>query len=368
MTGADGRRQPNTATGNKYHSSAPTTAKKPRVSWIDYAKGICIFFVVMFHVNDLAQEQLGTSGWLQHVVTFAMPFRMPDFFLIAGLFLESALRRPWRHYLDRKVIHFFYFYLLWMTLNFVVLDLQHALLQGAVDASSLVKEYLLRFLDPHGPLWFIHILPIFFVVTRLTRSVPAWVVWLIAAVLHSLDAQTGWHVPDELARRYVFFYSGYVLAPHVFSIARWGEKHARVAVAYLAGWGVTNGLLVDAGVAGNVGWSLVLGYLGALAVILSAVLLSTRAWTKPLRYLGENSIVVFLGELLVGMVTVRILGRVIPDPGTLALATTVLTIAGTIAMWRIVLRTPARFMYVRPPWLMLRETRSETEDRASHGR
>jgi uncharacterized membrane protein YcfT len=47
------------------------------------------------------------------VVAFAKPFRMPDFFLISGLFLARVIDRDWRTYLDRKVVHFVYFYLLW---------------------------------------------------------------------------------------------------------------------------------------------------------------------------------------------------------------------------------------------------------------
>jgi hypothetical protein len=104
---------------------------KPRVEWVDYAKGICIFFVVMLHVNDLVQERAHAVGWLEAVVTFARPFRMPDCFLIAGLFLAGAMRRPWRRYLDAKVVHFLYFYLLWMTLQFAVMTLPHLLGEGA---------------------------------------------------------------------------------------------------------------------------------------------------------------------------------------------------------------------------------------------
>ena len=44
---------------------------------------------------------------------------MPDFFMISGLFLAQVIDRDWRTYLDRKVVHFAYFYLLWMTIQFV---------------------------------------------------------------------------------------------------------------------------------------------------------------------------------------------------------------------------------------------------------
>ena len=52
------------------------------------------------------------------LVAFAKPFRMPDFFLISGLFLPIVIERDWRTYLDRKVVHFAYFYGLWVTIQF----------------------------------------------------------------------------------------------------------------------------------------------------------------------------------------------------------------------------------------------------------
>ena len=45
---------------------------------------------------------------------------MPDFFLISGLFLASRIDRPWRQYLDTKLVHFAYFYILWMTIQFAM--------------------------------------------------------------------------------------------------------------------------------------------------------------------------------------------------------------------------------------------------------
>jgi uncharacterized membrane protein YcfT len=336
-------------------SAGPSAAPpaKVRVEWVDYAKGICIFFVVMLHVNDLAQERMHEQGWLEHVVTFARPFRMPDFFLIAGLFLASALKKPWRHYLDRKVLHFFYFYILWMTLQFLVIDFKHLIRAEDATVVSVGLSYLRRFIDPVGPLWFIHILPVFFIVTRLTRAVPPWVIWLAAAALHSLRVKTGWHVPDELSARYVYFFSGYILAPHVFRIASWAYDSVRLGFGYLACWAIINGLVVAAGWAALPGISLALGYLGALAVITTAVLLSKVRWTTPLRYLGQNSIVVYLGDLSVSMIVVRLLERVIGDVGTLGLVSSAATVAGTIVLWRMALHTPLRFMYVRPSWLKI---------------
>jgi uncharacterized membrane protein YcfT len=324
---------------------------KSRVEWVDFAKGICIFFVVMLHVNDFVQERTHQMGWLEHVVTFARPFRMPDFFLIAGLFLSNAMRRPWRHYIDRKVVHFLYFYLLWMTVEFAVLDLPHLI--HSVGWLGIVLTYLRRFVDPAGSLWFIHILPVFFLVTRLTRSVPRWAIWIGAAVLHSLPIATGWHVPDQFAQRFVYFYSGYVLAPHVFRLSAWVYARVPVALGALVGWGIVNGLVVAAGWAALPIVSLALGYAGAFAVIITAVMLSKLAWAWPLRDLGRNSIIVYLGDVGVSLIVVRLLQPLLSDVGTLALVSSLMTVLGTLVLWQVAIRTPARFLYQRPAWLTL---------------
>ena len=89
-----------------------------RVAWVDYAKGICIIMVVMMHSTLGVGAAAGGEGFLHTVVAFAKPFRMPDFFLISGLFLSRVIDRDWKTYLDRKVVHFAYFYVLWMTIQF----------------------------------------------------------------------------------------------------------------------------------------------------------------------------------------------------------------------------------------------------------
>jgi uncharacterized membrane protein YcfT len=178
-------------------------------------------------------------------------------------------------------------------------------------------------------------------------------VWLGAAALHSLQVESEWHVVREGASRYVYFYSGYILAPYIFRIAAWAHARAAVTLGYLACWGVGNALVVAAGWAWLPFVSLGLGYAGALAVIFVAVLLSKLSWTRPLQYLGENSIVVYLSDWGVAMGVVIAMAKVIPDIGSRALISTLVTVIGTIILWRVTLWTPARFMYVRPRWLRL---------------
>ena len=96
------------------------TAVGSRVDWVDYAKGICIVMVVMMHSTLGVELAAGREGFMHYVVEFARPFRMPDFFMISGLFLSRVIDRDWRTYTDRKVVHFAYFYVLWVTIQFII--------------------------------------------------------------------------------------------------------------------------------------------------------------------------------------------------------------------------------------------------------
>src|ERR1700752_4063920 len=138
-----------------------------RVDWVDYAKGICIVMVVMMHSVLGVEAAAGQTGFMHVVVAFAKPFRMPDFFLISGLFLSLVIDRDWRTYLDRKMVHFAYFYVLWVTIQFTFKAPSFAAEHGWNHVPFL---YLEAFVEPFGTLWFIYLLPIFFVVVKAAHS------------------------------------------------------------------------------------------------------------------------------------------------------------------------------------------------------
>jgi uncharacterized membrane protein YcfT len=91
-----------------------------RLSWVDTAKGISIILVVMMYsVFNVGQDAEGV-GLFHYVIGFATPFRMPEFFLISGLFLDQVLARTWRGYADRRVVHYIYFYAVWAVIHIVL--------------------------------------------------------------------------------------------------------------------------------------------------------------------------------------------------------------------------------------------------------
>jgi uncharacterized membrane protein YcfT len=294
----------------------------------------------------------GRDGWLHGVVAFAKPFRMPDFFLISGLFLANVIGRDWRTYVDRKVVHYAYFYGLWVTLQFVVKAPYFAQLHGWPQVPVL---YLEAFIEPLGTLWFIYLLPIFFVVAKATRGVPPLLIWLIAAALQIAPIETGWTLIDEFAGRFVYFYTGYVLATRVFALAAAVAARPLLALAGLLGWGLLNALLVLHDIAPLPFVSLALGLLGASAVVALSALMANNRLIKgdlfaALRYCGRNSIVIYLAFFL-PMATVRMLllhSGLITDIGTISALVTVAGVGGALALWRLVRGTRAAFLFERP--------------------
>jgi uncharacterized membrane protein YcfT len=324
-----------------------------RVDWVDYAKGFCIIMVVMMHSTLGVEQAAGHEGWMHAVVAFARPFRMPDFFLISGLFLARVIDRDWRDYLDRKVVHFAYFYVLWVTIQFAFKAPMFAQQEGW---HGVGLAYLESFIEPFGTLWFIYLLPIFFVVVKLTRNVPWLLIWLIGAALEIAHIETGWTVIDEFANRFVYFYTGYVLAPRVFALAALVQRKPAAALVGLSGWALINGALVMAGVANRPFVSLALGLAGAGAVVATAALIARSDAVQSLRYCGQNSIVIYLAFFLPMAVTRMVLLKIgiIADLGTVSLLVTAAGVVGALGWYWAVRGTALRFLFERPAWARLK--------------
>jgi uncharacterized membrane protein YcfT len=349
-----------------------------RIDWVDIAKGICIIFVVMMHSTLGVEEAAGQTGWMHYVVAFAKPFRMPDFFLISGLFLSAVIDRPWLRYLDRKVVHFLYFYVLWLTIQFVF-KAPGILAEGGV--SGVISAYLMAFIEPFGTLWFIYILPFFFLATRFMREVPSWLVLTMLAILEILPIHTGWIMIDEFCARFVYFYAGYALAPQIFRLADWVAKNKTIAVTGLLLWAFVEYQMVftpvpefgqsllntQAWAAGGLGGyselpmvSLFLGFLGALAIIsissLLACLSSANIVHRVLSYLGAHSIVVYLAFFLPMAVTRTVLLKtgIISDIGTISVLTMLMGVILPVILYMLIDKTGyGRFLFERPQWAII---------------
>ncbi len=330
-------------------------ATRGRIDWVDAAKGFCIIFVVMMHSTLGVQNAVGEDGWMGLVVEFARPFRMPDFFMISGLFLGLVIDRPWRTYLDRKLVHFAYFYVLWLTIQFAVKAPSMAAETGWPDVAG---QYLLAYVQPFGTLWFIYMLPVMFVITKALheRGVPWTAVLAGAALLQILPISTGSVLIDEFCSRYVYFFAGYIFAARAFALAELARNHAVTGVAGLLAWALANGALVFSGLADLPGVNLLLGSAGALAVIVFAALLTRAGLAGWLAHCGKHSIVIYLAFFF-PMAASRIVllkTGLVPDVGTVsAIVTAAGVIAPLVLLWLIRCTDIGWFLFRRPGWARL---------------
>lgn len=339
-------------------ATGPIHLPVPRVVWVDYAKGLCIIMVVMMHATLDYGAAVASEGWLHRVVDFARPFRMPDFFLLAGLFLSVSINSPLLDFVDRKVVHFVYFYLLWLLIQL-----------GLTEPMMLIQEpwqfvmaYLFAWVEPINTLWFVHMLAIFYIVTRALRDVPVLLVFLCAAGLQILFQMgwigTGWTVIDRFFDRYVYFFAGYAAASLIFSFARQIPSKRYWALAGLALWALVNASFTVNGIDQLPGIGLTLGFMGAAAIVTAGSLLAGQRWAEGLRYCGANSIVIYLSFFLPMKVALKVLADsgMIASVGWSSMVITAVAVIAPLIFYRYVKNTRLEFIYRRPSMFRLRQS------------
>lgn len=334
-----------------------------RVAWVDAAKGIGIVLVVTMHATLGVGEAMGGEGFLHQAVAFAKPFRMPDFFLVAGLFLARVIDRDWASYLDKRVLHFAYFYLLWLVI-------QSGLKAGQIAGPGqpgFAAHLATALVEPYATLWFIYMLAVFSVATKALRLVPPPVLLAVAAALQVASVQTGWTLVDEFCERWIYFLIGYLLAERIFALAAAVVERPRLAVLGLTAWALANGAFAftETGLDGFPtlaslpGASLVLGLAGALAIVATSALITPHAAAAPLLYAGRHSLVIYLAFFLPMAATRILLVRLgwIEDVGVVSCLVTAAALVIPLLMERLTRNTALSLLFQRPAWLRLGRAR-----------
>ncbi len=337
---------------------------KQRLDWVDTAKGMSILLVVMMHSAIGVGEVTNQVSYLHWIIAWASPFRMPEFFLISGLFLSQVIDRDWRRYADRRVVHYLYFYALWAVI--------HLLFKEAVGAGhplTALTHILWAIIEPYGVLWFIYMLAAFSAAAKLLHDAraPHWLALVGAALLQLVHVQTGSYLIDQFVEHFVYFYAGYACAPFVFRLVAWAQQHVVQAVAGLAAWAVVETLLVFSpgyrvtpmtihmGLSTAPGIHLALALAGSVALCVVAGLVSKLPFMDWLRWLGARSIVVYLAFTLPMAASRIILVRLgVTNADLISTAVMASAVIGPLLLFWLIERTGrGRFLFERPAWARL---------------
>ena len=336
-----------------------------RLAWVDVAKGICILLVVMMHSVTGTGEAMGGEGFLHAVVAFAKPFRIPDFFLLSGLFMGRVIDRDWCLFSDRRVVHFAYFYLLWLVIQSAA---RYGKIVGDDGPAAFAAHLAHALVEPYSSLWFIYLLAVFSVVTKLLRRMPAALLLGGAALLQIADIRSGSTLIEEFCARYVYFVAGYLFAERIFALADTARRRVGLALCGLAAWAVAEGWLALTPsteptyptLASLPLVGLALGGLGALAIVVAAALITRTGGpiAESIRFCGQRSIVIYLAFSLPMAATREILVRtgVIADIGLASLTVMISAVLLPLLLERLVRGTPLKFLFVRPARFRLAAT------------
>lgn len=148
---------------NNLFFNARNILGRNRNPWIDYARGICILLVVYRHVFEgLTIVGVGSNSYpvLKYFNIFFFSFRMPLFFIVSGIFLNSSLmRKGVGGYINNRFQTIFYPLLIWGAIQ-VTLQLSFA---DYVNARRSSIDYLNLIFDPRKIEQFWYLNALFFV-------------------------------------------------------------------------------------------------------------------------------------------------------------------------------------------------------------
>jgi uncharacterized membrane protein YcfT len=346
-------------------SPAAQNQTRDRAAGLDIAKGISILLVVAMHATLSVGEELGHKGFMHEIVAFTKPFRMPDFFFISGLLAARTLDREWRWFLDRKIVHFAYFYLLWL---FILLAAKAPSL-GILEPTRFGQAYLAALVEPFSTLWFIFVLPFFFLVLRLTLHGPAWLVLGAAAGLHVLAATapeggiyamssriTGWFALDSFALFLAYFALGARLSGYWLTLLAWFSARPMQLALVLVAWLGCHITGLSLGLTEIPGLTLLFGLSGALAVTLVSTLLAQRGPFGWLAAIGRNSLAIYVAFLIPLAVSRHALVGYagFSNPGWVALAVFLFAVLSCLLLAQLAPRLGLAFLFTRPEWARLK--------------
>jgi len=281
---------------------------KPRVTWVDVAKGISILLVVLYHVwnalNNRSDRVIIPAVWadvIDPVLTFV---RMPLFFFVSGLFIGKSVQKNAWPFIKDKLAGIAYPYVLWTIIHATIM----IGLSGVIHAKSEITfrqlPYLLA-IKPYAQYWFLYVLflalMLYLLLTKL--KIPSLAIALFAVLFFYfgdralLAMHLTWYGPAyQLRTFFVYMALGSIFSPWILSQGHRLPTYSLVALvifpmgALFAA--VSYQLTRDAGL----GPMLALG--GVASLLSLAILLDRFKLASVFRACGARSLPIFVAHVI----------------------------------------------------------------------
>lgn len=339
-----------------------TVTTPERMPWPDAAKGISVALIVVLHlwaihlvywVNDPL-----IMGVLVEVVTWTVPLRIPLFFFISGYFASRSLARPWRVAWHGRVFGIVYLYLGWSAFAavFVWMDAR----VNGFEAVNPWASFVENLWAPHTHLWYLWALVALFVSVWVSRRLPSTVVVAIAGMLTIAAPFVLPHPYAQVGSAALFYVAGARLPV----IATWITSRARPWIMLIGGAAYVASMLL--GPTGPYGFADPLtSTIGVAAVIALLASAAHANWARVFRWLGRNTLPVFIFNSFVFILLNDLLRHSVPLQEMLSenevltalyiVLVIVITIAGSVLVRVAADRVKLGWLFAMPrSWLRSR--------------
>lgn len=276
-----------------------------RLRWVDYAKGIGIFLVVLGHgLRGLVSSSiLSASPLTQAIDQWIYAFHMPLFFLLSGLFVERSLSKPFQQFLKDKLRVIAYPYFVWSLLQ----SFLQIVVGNSTNNRMAVSDLWKIFYSPILQFWFLYVLFVLLLAYALLRrfKVPVLAILVAGLLFYYIPVDLGsWGVAYMIRLNAPYFLIGaYIGSRPLPDFTR--SPLPRLALTAAIGF-----LLVSLAVVTQLVTQLAMVPLvaiaGVSATIAISVLLDRLNWLQVLVWWGTLSLEIYVSSTIFQAV-VRIL-------------------------------------------------------------
>jgi fucose 4-O-acetylase-like acetyltransferase len=196
----------------------------PRLSWIDYARGIAIILVTYRHVfegSKAADIPVDKYAFLEYINIFFYSFRMPLFFIISGVFITGSFKKKgFSKYIEGRARMILYPYFLW---GFLQLTLQMFFTKYTnghpTPSSYLHLLYLPREIAQFWYLYALFNVSILYVLskkikfTAVHNIIIGLVFFYLSALVYQYNFQIGFL--SDILHNYIFFAIGDLVSKYL---------------------------------------------------------------------------------------------------------------------------------------------------------
>ncbi|WP_243075659.1 acyltransferase [Microbacterium sp. SS28] len=339
-------------------------------AWVNVAKGVAMFMVVIFHTS-LYFGEAEIASFPGRIKLFLEAFPMPAFFVISGMFALRVSTWTFPQLWKRRLLPLLWLYIVWSLVRFVfyiVVPGTNGDL-GALPATD-PRSILLLLVWPSNSYWFLYAMFWFTLGVWALGRVPVWLklggAALVSTAITSGIASLGNLGWNRTAALFLFFLIGALFYERITTgIAKSGPwTLVGLAVVYLGFSAVV------VAVPGARGLPFAVTIMQVLAIAVGFVASKYIAMVRPLAAvfgtIGEWSLQIYLLHLFIIVSMASLLEWLLPPMGG-PLGALLVTACAILTTWIAVLlsklTTKVKWLYI-PPTRLRRSRKAVGESTA----